>query len=304
MVSSRLAVEYDSASAFPLPSTLRKTRHAPPHHLPTVAVVRRHIAVRVALVVGRRRPGLEALVQRQRPVGLEGDRRPALYLARRQWRLVLRGGAGGWLATTEPYKNFESELEVRLPPGGNSGVFCASRARASRLLTAWRSKCWTTSAAIRHDPALATLRQSLWPGPGQNWLHQEGRRVAEVFDPVRRPAGESDPQWHGRGRRQFGGLSGRQDDGWQTPSGHQADRGAARPSEPRDAGRVPQYSHPHPSLRASPAHPPRGLSLLVGLADRPCPRRVASRRCLRGVAPSLRLGKCEFLPVIQVGPFR
>jgi hypothetical protein len=33
------------------------------------------------------------------------------------------GGVGGWLATTDQYKNFELELEFRLPAGGNSGVF-------------------------------------------------------------------------------------------------------------------------------------------------------------------------------------
>jgi Domain of Unknown Function (DUF1080) len=34
------------------------------------------------------------------------------------------GGSGkGWLSTTEQYKNFELELEFRVPPGGNSGVF-------------------------------------------------------------------------------------------------------------------------------------------------------------------------------------
>jgi hypothetical protein len=33
------------------------------------------------------------------------------------------GGAGGWLATTDEYKNFELQLEFRLPAGGNSGVF-------------------------------------------------------------------------------------------------------------------------------------------------------------------------------------
>jgi hypothetical protein len=33
------------------------------------------------------------------------------------------GAGGGWLATTDQYKNFELELEFRLPPGGNSGVF-------------------------------------------------------------------------------------------------------------------------------------------------------------------------------------
>jgi hypothetical protein len=37
--------------------------------------------------------------------------------------LYCDGGAGGWLATTDQYKNFELELEFRLPPGGNSGVF-------------------------------------------------------------------------------------------------------------------------------------------------------------------------------------
>ncbi len=29
----------------------------------------------------------------------------------------------GWLSTTDEYKNFELELEFRVPPGGNSGVF-------------------------------------------------------------------------------------------------------------------------------------------------------------------------------------
>jgi hypothetical protein len=37
--------------------------------------------------------------------------------------LYCDGGAGGWLATTDQYKNFELELEFRLPAGGNSGVF-------------------------------------------------------------------------------------------------------------------------------------------------------------------------------------
>jgi 3-keto-disaccharide hydrolase len=32
-------------------------------------------------------------------------------------------GGGGWLSTTSEYANFELELEYRLPPGGNSGVF-------------------------------------------------------------------------------------------------------------------------------------------------------------------------------------
>ncbi len=38
--------------------------------------------------------------------------------------LVTEGGEGcGWLATTEEYADFELELEFRVPPGGNSGVF-------------------------------------------------------------------------------------------------------------------------------------------------------------------------------------
>lgn len=38
--------------------------------------------------------------------------------------LVTEGGEGcGWLATTEEYSDFELELEFRVPPGGNSGVF-------------------------------------------------------------------------------------------------------------------------------------------------------------------------------------
>jgi hypothetical protein len=37
--------------------------------------------------------------------------------------LFCRGGGGGWLSTDKEYANFELELEFRLPPGGNSGVF-------------------------------------------------------------------------------------------------------------------------------------------------------------------------------------
>jgi hypothetical protein len=37
--------------------------------------------------------------------------------------LYCSGGGGGWLATDKEYANFELELEFRLPPGGNSGVF-------------------------------------------------------------------------------------------------------------------------------------------------------------------------------------
>ncbi len=33
------------------------------------------------------------------------------------------GGGGGWLSTKKEYGNFEIELEFRVPPGGNSGVF-------------------------------------------------------------------------------------------------------------------------------------------------------------------------------------
>lgn len=37
--------------------------------------------------------------------------------------LYCSGGGGGWLASEDEYGNFEIELEFRLPPGGNSGVF-------------------------------------------------------------------------------------------------------------------------------------------------------------------------------------
>lgn len=37
--------------------------------------------------------------------------------------LVCQGGGGGWLSTTGQYGDFELELEFRVPPGGNSGVF-------------------------------------------------------------------------------------------------------------------------------------------------------------------------------------
>ncbi|MBN2455077.1 MAG: DUF1080 domain-containing protein [Sedimentisphaerales bacterium] len=37
--------------------------------------------------------------------------------------LCTEGSQGGWLSTTEEYENFELELEFRVPPGGNSGIF-------------------------------------------------------------------------------------------------------------------------------------------------------------------------------------
>lgn len=37
--------------------------------------------------------------------------------------LVVEGGGGGWLRTEREYENFILELEFKLPPGGNSGVF-------------------------------------------------------------------------------------------------------------------------------------------------------------------------------------
>lgn len=37
--------------------------------------------------------------------------------------LYCSGGGGGWLSTVEEYANFEIELQFRVPPGGNSGVF-------------------------------------------------------------------------------------------------------------------------------------------------------------------------------------
>jgi len=37
--------------------------------------------------------------------------------------LFCDGAGGGWLSTTQEFANFEIELEFRVPPGGNSGVF-------------------------------------------------------------------------------------------------------------------------------------------------------------------------------------
>ncbi len=37
--------------------------------------------------------------------------------------LYCSGGGGGWLSTDRQYANFELELEFRVPPEGNSGVF-------------------------------------------------------------------------------------------------------------------------------------------------------------------------------------
>jgi len=37
--------------------------------------------------------------------------------------LYTGGGGGGWLSTRQEYANFKLELEFRVPPGGNSGVF-------------------------------------------------------------------------------------------------------------------------------------------------------------------------------------
>ena len=37
--------------------------------------------------------------------------------------LYCSGEGGGWLSTDKQYSNFELEVEFRVPPGGNSGVF-------------------------------------------------------------------------------------------------------------------------------------------------------------------------------------
>ena len=37
--------------------------------------------------------------------------------------LYTKGGHGGWLATVREYGDFRLELEFKVPPGGNSGVF-------------------------------------------------------------------------------------------------------------------------------------------------------------------------------------
>jgi len=37
--------------------------------------------------------------------------------------LYTAGGGGGWLSTKREYDDFKLELEFRIPPGGNSGVF-------------------------------------------------------------------------------------------------------------------------------------------------------------------------------------
>jgi hypothetical protein len=37
--------------------------------------------------------------------------------------IVTRGAGGGWLSTEAIYRDFEIELEYRLQPGGNSGLF-------------------------------------------------------------------------------------------------------------------------------------------------------------------------------------
>ncbi len=37
--------------------------------------------------------------------------------------LLCEGEGGGWLSTKDEFDNFDLELEFRVPPGGNSGVF-------------------------------------------------------------------------------------------------------------------------------------------------------------------------------------
>jgi hypothetical protein len=51
---------------------------------------------------------------------VEGD--PAAWKAK-DGMLVCTGGGGGWISTVDQYGDFELELEYRVPPGGNSGVF-------------------------------------------------------------------------------------------------------------------------------------------------------------------------------------
>ncbi len=54
-------------------------------------------------------------------------------------------GEGGhaWLSTTERYKNFELELEFRLPRGATAGFFCVPLTKEIRRSMAWKSRCWT-----------------------------------------------------------------------------------------------------------------------------------------------------------------
>lgn len=45
--------------------------------------------------------------------------------------LVCKGGGGGWLSTTRQFADFELDLQFRLPPGGNSGVFLRAPRRGN-----------------------------------------------------------------------------------------------------------------------------------------------------------------------------
>ncbi len=73
--------------------------------------------------------------------------------------LHCRGSGGGWLGTRDEFANFEIELEFRLAPGGNSGVFLHSPLEGDPAYTGMEIQLLDDAA-----PEYANLRPEQYTG--------------------------------------------------------------------------------------------------------------------------------------------
>lgn len=90
-------------------------------------------------------------------------------------RLVCSGGKSGWLSTAERYGDFELELEAKVGPGGNSGIFL----RSPRLGLPWEAGM---EIQILDDAGHKNIKP--WQHTGSLY------GVAPPAKPVYKPAGE------------------------------------------------------------------------------------------------------------------
>ncbi len=117
--------------------------------------------------------------------------------------LYCSGGGGGWLSTADPYANFEIELQFRVPPGGNSGVFLRAPHEGNPAFAGMEVQILDDDA-----PEYAKLQPfqycgSLYGIAAPKVLReQKGRRMAEDADRVRSPQGASQTQRHPDHRRE------------------------------------------------------------------------------------------------------
>lgn len=87
------------------------------------------------------------------------------------------GQGGGWLSTTAEYGDFELELEFRLPPGGNSGVFLRAPHQGDPAYTGLEVQVLDDAA-----PEYANLKPTQYTGSVYDLEPAQPR--------VTRPAGE------------------------------------------------------------------------------------------------------------------